>query len=240
MARRGTALLASGLVAIIAVGGAGGYGVGRLTAADRSVSATGQPLPLGQIKAAETPTPTPTPVEARNPIPDNSKPLRADDLRYKTRTFQVQGTLQSEISLKVPSDWVYTPQTDTDTARFNETNKRYLRVQGGFPRTRPPATSMAEKIKNLKALDASQQVRFISEDDDGATATLTYEWVPPKNIAPLPILRHVIVRWVADESGDVVVELGVTGLPQDAAALRDVMDHASESVVREDSPVTPS
>ena len=240
MARRGTALLASGLVAIIAVGGAGGYGVGWLTALDRSISATGQALPLGQVKAVETPTPSRTPTELRKPVPDNSKPLLVDDLSYLTQSFKVHGTLESKITLKVPRGWKYTPQTDADTARFNETTKRYLRVQGGFPLTRPPAASMAEKIKNLDDLDASQQLKYVSKVNDGDTATLIYEWVPTANLSEVPILRRVIVRWVADESGNVAVELGVTGLPQDAAALQDIIDHASESVVREDSPLAPS
>ncbi|WP_405062652.1 hypothetical protein OG474_13745 [Kribbella sp. NBC_01505] len=243
MARRGTALLASGLVAMIAIGGAGGYGVGWLTALDRSISATGKPMPLGQIDLLKTPAPpstTPIPVDSRKPVPDTSKPLRAGALRYKTQTVTVRGTLKSEVSLKVPIGWVYTPQSDEDTARFNETTKRYLRFQAGFPRTRPPSASMAAKVHDLTNLEESQQVRFISQVDDGDVATLAYEWVPPESISKNPILRLVIVRWVADESGDVAVELGVTGLPQDAAALRAVIDHASESVVRRDIPLAPS
>lgn len=245
MARRGTALLASGLVAMIALGGAGGYGVGWLTALDRSVSATGKAMPLGQIKAVTPLAPTPTtsiPVESRKPQPDDSKPLRVDDLRYKTQPFTVQGTaLESEISLKVPKDWTYSPQADKDTARFNEaTMKRWLRVEGGFPLTRHPSVSMAKRIVELKKLDASQYVTILSQVDDGDTATLTYTYVPTEALSPLPILRRVIVRWVADDSGNVAVELGVTGLPQDAAALRDVIDHASESVVRHDTPLAPS
>ncbi|TDD58491.1 hypothetical protein E1263_18885 [Kribbella antibiotica] len=243
MARRGTALLASGLVAIVALGGAGGYGVGWLTAADSSVTATGKPLPLGQLSLPPTPaspTTTPVPVDSRKPVPDNSKALLVKDLTYRTHTFKVQGTLESEISLEAPDGWTYTPQTDRDTARFNETLKRYLRVQGGFPLTRPPAASMAALIKRLDKLDASQQVRYVDEVDDGDTATLIYEWVPPAEIAALPSLRRVIVRWVADDSGKVAVELSVTGLPKDAKALQDVMDHASQSVERRDSPVAPS
>ncbi|MFB6725516.1 hypothetical protein ACFCV3_35380 [Kribbella sp. NPDC056345] len=242
MARRGTAVLASGLMAMIAIGGAGGYGVGWLTALDRSVSATGKAMPLGQLTAVTPPPATkPTPDDSRKPQPDDSKPLRVDDLSYETQTFDVQGTLKSKITLKVPSDWTYSPQSDRNTARFNEANtKRWLRILSGFPLTRPPAASMAEKVAHLKALPANQHMTILSQVDDGDVATLTYTFVPAKELQPLPILRHVIVRWVADDSGDVAVELGVTGLPQDAAALRDVIDHASESVVRRDVPLAPS
>ncbi|MFK4082858.1 hypothetical protein ACI2LF_02040 [Kribbella sp. NPDC020789] len=243
MARRGTALLASALVAMTAVGGAGGYGVGRLTALDRSVSATGKPLPLGQITVSAPPsaTPTPVPVDPRNPIPDNSKPLRVDDLSYRSQTFTVKGTLTSEVTLDLPDDWAYIAQDPPNNARFNEpTGKRWVRVEGGFPRTRPPATSMAIRVMKLLKLPKNQHVSIVSQVNDGDTATLVYKYVPGPELSQNPILRYGLIRWVADDSGDVMVEIAVTGLPQDAAALRDVMDHASESVVRRDTAPTPS
>ncbi|MFC9693945.1 hypothetical protein ACFTSF_35705 [Kribbella sp. NPDC056951] len=245
MARRGTAVLASGLVAIIALGGAGGYGVGWLTALDRSTTATGKAMPLGQIKAVTTPAPTPTPTpepdDPRNPIPDNSKPLRTGDLNYRSRTFTVQGTLKSEITLDLPDGWAYIAQDPPNNARFNEPiGKRWVRVEGGFPLTRPPATSMAIRVKKLLKLPKNQHVTILSQIDDGHTATLTYKYVPGRDLSPNAILRYGFIRWVADDSGDVMVEIAVTGLPQDAAALRDILDHASESVERRDTPLAPS
>ncbi|MFF1815686.1 hypothetical protein ACFVWG_00180 [Kribbella sp. NPDC058245] len=243
MARRGTALLASGLVAMIAVGGAGGYGVGWLTALDRSVPATGNAMPLGQIALSATPTttPTPVPVDPRNPIPDNSKPLRVDELSYESQTFTVKGTLESKITLDVPDDWSYSAQYPPNNARFNErTIKRWLRIEGGFPLTRPPSASMAVKAAQLRKLPKSQHVSIISQVADSQTATIIYKYVPGPELSANPIMRYGIVRWVAADNGDVMVELAVTGLPQDAAALQDVMDHASESVVREDTTPTPS
>jgi len=50
------------------------------------------------------------------------------------------------------------------------------------------------------------------------------------------VLRYVIVRWVADDSGLCAIEMSSTGFPQDKAALMDVLDHASKSVVRRDAP----
>jgi hypothetical protein len=50
----------------------------------------------------------------------------------------------------------------------------------------------------------------------------------------------VIVRWVANASGNCAVEISSTGLPQDKAALMDVLDHASDSVTRQDSPIPKS
>ncbi|GAB3943397.1 hypothetical protein GCM10029976_065960 [Kribbella albertanoniae] len=243
MARRGTALLASGLVAMIAVGGAGGYGVGWLTALDRSTSATGKAMPLGQIKAVtpQGPSSTPDPTDPRIPIPDNSKPLRVNELSYQSQTFTVKGTLQSEMTLDLPDNWGYIAQDPPNNARFNEPiGKRWVRVESGFPLTRPPAVSMAIRAKKLLELPKNQHVTILSQVDDGDTATLTYKHVPGRALSPNPILRYGFIRWVADESGDVMVEIAVTGLPQDAAALRDILDHASESVVRRDTPLAPS
>ncbi|GAA1679407.1 hypothetical protein GCM10009745_24090 [Kribbella yunnanensis] len=243
MARRGTAVLASGLMAMIAIGGAGGYGVGWLTALDRSISATGKAMPLGQIKAATPPSPTPTPdsTDPRIPIPDNSKPLRADDLTYRSRTFTVQGTLKSVVTLDLPDDWAYIEQDPPKNARFNEPlGKRWVRIEAGFPETRPPAASMAARVKKLLGLPKNQHVEILSQVDDGNTATLTYKYVPGRDLSPNAILRYGFIRWVAADSGDVMVEIAVTGLPQDVAALRDILDHASESVERRDIPLAPS
>ncbi|MET7278137.1 hypothetical protein ABZS29_07900 [Kribbella sp. NPDC005582] len=247
MASRGTALLASALVAMIAIGGAGGYGVGWLTALDRSVAASGKAMPLGQVTAAGTSTPMPTapPTDPRNPVPDDSSPLQVDDLSYRSTTVAVTGrTLRSTLTLDVPDDWKYVAQDPPNNARFNESlGKRWLRVEGGFPLTRPPSTSMAVKLKAMLKLqkdEPNQHVQILSQIDTGHSATLTYRYVPDAALSPNPILKLVIVRWVADDSGKVMVEMSVTGLPQDEKALRQIIDRASDSVVREDSTLAPS
>ncbi len=240
MARRGTvgALLGSGLVAITALGGAGGYGVGLLTAVDRSAAATGAAAPLGSIRPS-TPSATPSPTETpREVVPDDSTPLDAADLRYKTRSFTVEYVYRSEVSARVPSNWNKTQPDPPRTARFTDpTGKRWLRIEAGFTIQRAPAASMQARMAELNRLSKAQMLTYLSSTVEGKYATLVYTYVPPESLAPVATLRYVIVRWVADDSGLCAVEMSATGLPQDKEALMTVLDKASSSVVRQDSPL---
>jgi hypothetical protein len=246
VARRGTvgALLGSGLVAITALGGAGGYGVGLLTAVERSDAATGTAAaPLGSIRPS-TPSPSATPSPEEKPrtvVPDNSPPLDASDLRFKTRQFSVEYVYKSLLSARVPSNWNMTRPDPPRTARFTDpTGKRWLRVEAGFTIQRPPAESMQARIAELNRLSKAQALKYISTTVEGSYATLVYTYVPPVSLAPVATLRYVIVRWVADDSGLCAVEMSSTGLLQDAEALMTVLDKAAASVVRRDSPLSDS
>ncbi|WP_433163193.1 hypothetical protein [Kribbella sp. CA-247076] len=240
MARRGTvgALLGSGLVAIAALGGAGGYGVGLLTAVDGSAAAVGTAAPLGTVRPS-TPSPAATPTEKpRKVVPDKSAPLDADELRYKTRRFTVQDVYRSEVSARVPANWNETQPDPPRTSRFTDpTGKRWLRIEAGFTIQRAPAASMAARIAELNRLPKDQMIKYLANTVEGKYATLAYTYVPPKALAPVATLRYVIVRWVADDSGLCAVEMSSTGLPQDKEALLAVLDKASETVVRRDSPL---
>ncbi|MEV0282921.1 hypothetical protein AB0H36_02260 [Kribbella sp. NPDC050820] len=246
MARRGTvgALLGSGLVVVTALGGAGGYGVGLLTAVERSAAAsTGTAAPLGSPQvstpgASTTPTPTAPP---RKIVPDDSPPLEAEDLRYKSRTFEVSYVYKSRVTARVPSNWSMTQPDPPRTARFTDpTGKRWLRIESGFTIQRPPAASMQARIDELKKLPADQMLKIISSTTEGRYATLSYTYVPPASLAPKAIVRYVIVRWVADDSDLCAVEMSSTGLPQDEEALLAILDKAAANVVRRDSPLSGS
>jgi len=245
VARRGTvgALLGSGLVAITALGGAGGYGVGLLTAVDRSAAAAGTAAPLGTIRTStSTPSTTPSPTSTPRVIqPDNSPPLDATELRYKTRSFDVEYVYESQVSARVPSTWNMTRPDPPRTARFTDpTGKRWIRVEAGFTIQRPPAASMQARILELNRLPKDQMLKYISSTVEGNYATLVYTYVPPASLAPVATVRYVIVRWVADDSGLCAVEMSSTGLPQDKKALMTVIDKAASSVVRRDSPLDSS
>ena len=243
VARRGMvgALLGSGLVAITALGGAGGYGVGLLTTGERASASSGTAAPLGAAQPSTpsaTPSPTPTPREIK---PDNSPALEASDLSYKTRTFTVRNVVTSEVSVRVPSNWRLTQPDPPTTGRFTDpSGKRWIRIEAGFTISRPPSASMAARIEQLQHLSPDQMLHVISRTADKNYATLVYTYVPPPSQAPVPTLRYVIVRWVADDSGNCAVEMSSTGLPQDKAALMEVLDKATSSVVRRDTPLQPS
>jgi hypothetical protein len=234
----GRALLGAGLLVVTLLGGAGGYGVGWLTSSTASHSTTGQAMPLGGIgpsPSPSTPTSTSTEPPTKTPKPDNTPPLLAQDLAYKTRQFVAELVVRSEVAVKVPRNWKMTQPDPKDEARFTDpTGKRWIRVEAGFSLTRPPADSMAARIALLKTIPSSQALTIVSQETDAKarTATLTYSYIPDQTT------RYVIVRWAAlDASGNVAVEMSSTGLPQDRPALVDVLDEATASVSRVDTPL---
>jgi hypothetical protein len=231
VARLGRALLGSGLLGATLLGGAGGYGLGLLTSEQATAGTSAAPLAADTSARPVSSTPTPP---AKTPVPDNTEPLRADDIEYKTRSFTVRGVLQSAVSVRVPRYWEFSIPAEQKYVRFNEpARKRWIRIEAGFTIQRPPAAAMAARIALLKDVPADQMFTIKSQYVDPKTqdATLVYTYVPEQTV------RYVIVRWVANPAGLCHFELAVIGLPQDKAALADILDHATESAVRTDSPI---
>ncbi|WP_344209327.1 hypothetical protein [Kribbella sancticallisti] len=233
--RDGRALLGSGLLAVTLLGGAGGYGAGLLTTTG-TATAQGQAGPLAAVSPQpSTPTASPTPtVIPKKIVPDNSPALQADDLYYKTRSFTATSVVRSSVSVRVPGNWTLTQPDPPTLGRFTDpTSKRWIRIEAGFTIRRPPAESMAARVKDLGSVPKNQQVTILSSEIDPKTqnATLVYTYVPEQTV------RHVIVRWVANEDGLCHFEMATTGLPQDKSALLAVLDRATDSSTRSDSPL---
>jgi hypothetical protein len=232
--------LGAGLLALAGIGGAGGYGVGLFLTKEPSVAGTASPLALGAPPETPSPTPTTPTTPPRKVTHDDSPALDADDLRYTTRTFTVSAMVRSRLTVRVPSDWTYTKQTPPNSGRFTDrTKKRWIRIEAGFTITRPPEESMKVREQQLAALSPSQLVKILSSEVDDTTgvATLTYTHVPDAELSRSSVLRYVAVRWVPDDNGLCAVEMSSTGLPQDKAALLDVLDHAAKSIERRDSEI---
>lgn len=227
----GRVLLGSGLLAATLLGGAGGYGAGLVTSPDVAV-ASGPAAPLSPLTA-----PTPTPVSSLPPkkvVPDETPALQVDELRYKTRTFTAKSVVQSTVSVRVPSNWTFTQPDPPIHGRYTDpSSKRWIRIEAGFTVRRPPAESMAAKIKGLADVPKNQLVTILSSKIDSKTqnATLVYTYVPDQSV------RYVIVRWVANEDGLSEFEIATTGLPQDKDALLAVLDRATETATRDDKPL---
>lgn len=231
------ALLGAGLLTLAGVGGAGGYGAGLFLTDEPSLAGTAAPLPLGSTPppAATTPSPTPLP---RKVTYDDSPALKADDLSYRTESFDAKGVVKSRVTLRVPDGWGLTQQYPPTTGRFTDpTGKRWIRIEAGFTIKRPPSVSMQLRIAQLDKLPANQMLNLTSHRVDDDYATISYTYVPPPEQSPDGVLRYVVVRWVADDSGNCAVEMSSTGLPQDKDALLEVLDHATKSVKRRDSPL---
>jgi hypothetical protein len=229
-------MLGAGLLTLAGVGGAGGYGAGLFLTEEPSLAGTAAPLPVGSSSTSPTPSPTPSP---RKVTYDNSPALEAGDLSYRTQTFDVQSVVKSRITVRVPDGWGLTQPYPPKTGRFTDpTGKRWLRIEGGFTIKRPPAVSMQIRITELSRLPANQMLTMISHTVHDSYATIVYTYVPPPEQSPEGVLRFVIVRWVADDSGNCAVEMSSTGLPQDQDALLDVINQAADSVKRRDSPLS--
>jgi hypothetical protein len=230
------AMLGAGLLTLAGVGGAGGYGVGLFLTKEPSLAGTAVPLAAGSTPSTSiSPTPTGPP---RKVTYDKSPALDAADLRYKSQTFDVKSMVRSRVSVRIPNGWNLTQPDPPKTGRFTDpTGKRWIRVEAGFTITRPPSTSMLIRIAELNRLPANQMLHLISQRVEDRYATISYTYVPPPEQSPEGILRYVIVRWVADSSGNCAVEMSSTGLPQDKDALLAVLDHATDSVERRDSPL---
>jgi hypothetical protein len=231
--RGGRALLGSVLLAATLLGGAGGYGAGLVTTTE-TAEASGQAAPLaaaGSLTPTPVPTPTPPPKQI---LPDDSPALQADDLNYKTRTFTATSVMHSLVKVRVPSNWTFTQPDPPTIGRYTDpTSKRWIRIEAGFTIRRPPEESMQAKIKDLGGVPKNQLVTILSDKIDSKTqnATLVYTYVPDQAV------RYVIVRWVANEDGLCQFEMAVTGLPQDKAALLAVLNRATETATRTDSPL---
>lgn len=230
------AMLGAGLLTLAGVGGAGGYGVGLFLTKEPSLAGTAVPLAVGSTPGT---TPTPTPTEPPRKVTyDDSPALDPDDLRYRSQTFEVKGVVRSRVSVRIPIGWGLTQPDPPKTGRFTDpTGKRWIRIEAGFTIKRPPSASMQARIADLNRLSPNQMVRLLSQTVDKRYATIAYTYVPPPEQSPEGVLRYVIVRWVADDSGNCAVEMSSTGLPQDKEALLDVLDHATDSVERRDSPL---
>ena len=225
----GTALLGSGLLAVTLLGGAGGYGLGVWTTPGAAAT-NGQATPLSGLDLPATPSQSPT-RPPREIVPDDSPALRADELTYKTRVFTAKMTVQSRVRVQVPAQWDFTQPDPPKLGRYTDpTKKRWIRIEAGFTIQRPPAESMAIRIGELKPIPADQMVKVLHQEVDQEThnATLVYTYVPGSSV------RYVIVRWVADGTGNCHLEIGSTGLPQDEEALMAVLDRATETVTRTD------
>ena len=231
------AMLGAGLLTLAGVGGAGGYGAGLFLTAEPSLAGTASPLPMGGSTTGTPTTPSPT-APPRKVTYDNSPALKSDDLSYRTQSLDVQSVVKSRITLRVPDGWGLTQPYPPTTGRFTDpTGKRWLRVEGGFTIKRAPAVSMQARLAQLSTLPANQMLNLLLQQVDKEYATIAYTYVPPPDQSPDGVLRYVIVRWVANETGNCAVEMSSTGLPQDQDALMDVLEHATKSVQRRDSPL---
>jgi hypothetical protein len=237
----GVPRLVGAVAATAVVALAGGFAVGRLTE-PAPANPAGSPGPLVTEAMPSPSRPSPT-VPKKTPVPDPAERLDPDDLAFVRQTFTVTKSPHpaATVTLHVPEGWQLSRPGGTDEVRFTDpARKRWIRVESGFAVERPPADSMSILITNLRGSQPYENAFTMlarttgqqpSRDGEGLRnlATLEYTYIPHQSI------RHVFVRWVGfGEGGDAAVEMSVTGLQQDRAALEKVLERASATVERTD------
>jgi hypothetical protein len=227
-------LLTGLLLLAVALGVGGGYLTGDYL--DRPLPTTsGEASPLGE---PATPTPSEPTLPVKTPIPSDVPALETG-LDYERHNFTVtpKGQQPVQLSIKVPDDWRLTrnPKAPGEVKFLDRLNERGVRVEAVEPATQTPAEARAQLVVGLKQSQPPENdLRIISqtdekvEADDGTTrnvSTLIYTYIPFETV------RYVIVRWVATGDDDLTsVEMSITGLPQDAKGLAEVLTAATSSV----------
>jgi hypothetical protein len=230
-------LLAGLLLLALALGVGGGYYAGDYLDTPQA-TASGTAGPLGEISPSPTPTPTEPPLPVKTPIPNNLEPLETG-LDYTNHTFTVtpKDAEPVQLSIETPQGWRIAPRDPErpgEVKYLDKLKERGVRVEAVAPAAETPADAMAQLIVDLKKSQAPENdVRITSNTtevvtgDDGeprSVATLIYTYIPKET------LRYVIVRWIAINGELTNVEMSITGLPQDAPALDEVLQRATASV----------
>ena len=218
-------LLLTGLLLLaVALGVTGGYFTGdRLDTP--SATPSGNAAPLGGVSPSEPSLPVKTPVP-------NNLPALETGLDYGRHVFTVtpKGQPSVQLSIQTPDGWRLTrdPKAPGEVKFLDPLRERGVRVEADEPATRTPADARAQLIVDLKQSQPPENdLRILSqtdeqlEADDGTTravSTLIYTFIPTQTV------RYVIVRWIATgDDGLTSVEMSITGLPQDAPGLAEVL-----------------
>ncbi|WP_112248481.1 hypothetical protein [Kribbella monticola] len=226
-----TSVLASGIVLLAVAGAAAGYYGGELT----GPATVREAAPAAPLSAR----PTDPPLPRKTPEPSAVPSLTTDELDFHTQNFTIHDDSGSPVgmAIRIPRGWQLTrdPKMPREVKFLDPLKERAVRVESALP---PPATSttdsMTQLVANLKSSQPYENdLRILSQTDEQLEAngetrtvsTLTYTYIPKKT------LRYVIVRWIATDGDDnATVEMSITGLPQDAAALRALLLETSRSV----------
>ncbi|TDD25399.1 hypothetical protein E1218_15005 [Kribbella turkmenica] len=222
-------ILVTGILAITLLGAAAGYYTGDHT--EPAPTAAGEAVPLGGVAPSE-----PT-VPVKTPVPNDLAALETG-LSYERHLFTVRpaGQQPVQISIKTPDRWRLTkdPDAPAEVKFLDPRNERAVRVEAVEP-TETTTDSRKKLVVGLRQSQAPENdLRILSqtdeqvEDDEGrlrAVSTLVYTYIPNKT------RRYVIVRWVATGEDDrTTVEMSITGLPQDAKGLDEVLHQATRTV----------
>ncbi|GAA0578459.1 hypothetical protein HPO96_14120 [Kribbella sandramycini] len=224
-------LLGLGLLLVAAVGGAGGYLAGE-SLPQQTTSASEGVAPLEPISIA----PIKKPLPVKTPVPSDIPALQAG-MNYGRHSFTViPGGVQVRLALETPNGWKLTrdPKSPGEVKFLEADRERGIRVEAIEPVAQSTDEMMAALEIGLKQSQPPENdvrilgkttARLRTDNGERTVSTLTYTYIPNQTV------RMVIVRWVAlDDDNAATVEMSISGLPQDAAALKEIASNATRSV----------
>ncbi|MFI6673297.1 hypothetical protein [Kribbella sp. NPDC050470] len=222
-------ILVSGILLITLLGATAGYFTGDRTEVPVP-TATGQAAPLGEV------TPPEPSVPVKTPVPSDVAALETG-LSYKRRSFTVtrEDGQPVQVSIETPDDWRLTrdKKAPAEVKFLDRLTERGVRVEAVEPKQTPAAARAALVVALKQSQAPENDLRILTESDeqvegdDGrprTVSTLIYTFIPKET------LRYVIVRWVATGDDLTTVEMSITGLPQDADGLGEVLLAATRTV----------
>jgi hypothetical protein len=221
-------ILVSAIVPITFLSAAAGYFAGDRT--EPAPTQSGQALPLGGASSSEPSVPVKT------PVPSDVEALETG-LAYQRHTFTVtpEGGQPVQVSIETPDGWRLTqnPKAPAEVKFLDRLDERGVRVEAVEPK-QTTAEAREQLVVGLRQSQAPENdLRILSqtdeqiEGDDGrprTVSTLIYTYIPKQT------RRYVIVRWVAIDDDLTEVEMSITGLPQDADGLAEVLRQATRTV----------
>ncbi|WP_433163191.1 hypothetical protein [Kribbella sp. CA-247076] len=222
-------ILVSAVLVVTLLGGAAGYYAGDRT--EPTPTTAGEAVPLGEVARSEPS------VLVKTPVPNNLAPLETG-LSYQDHAFTVRpaGQQPVQVSIETPDDWRLTknPKAPAEVKFLDPRNERGVRVEAVEP-AKSTADARQELVVGLRQSQAPENdLRILSEtdeqveDDEGrprSVSTLIYTFIPNQT------RRYVIVRWVVTGDDDLAsIEMSITGLPQDAKGLDEVLRRATRTV----------
>ena len=144
--------------------------------------------------------------------------LQADSLQYTAQTF---GTDRAPVTAEVPTTWK--ASQDGQRPRFlDPTGVWQIRFD-----TRGSSKSPDRQVNERERSIKEEQLNVLSRDN----GTLVYTYVDNTR-GP----RMGLSRWISTDNGDTsAVEITVGGRPQDEAALRAVLDRATQTLQLSDN-----
>ncbi|MGW6278902.1 hypothetical protein [Kribbella sp. NPDC055071] len=159
-----------------------------------------------------------TPAGIVNSQPAPSTPVRTDglqvdSLQYVTQTF---GTSKAPVSAEVPTGWK--SSRDDTRPRFQDpTDVWQIRFD-----TRGSKQSPDQLVQARERSIDERDLKVVSRDN----GTLIYTYVDQIR-GP----RMGLSRWISTDNGETsAVEITVGGRPQDEAALRAILQHATDTL----------